>query len=180
MASATSREAVPSPPLRADSFHASHSSSARKSTRAADDSLAWFEGQQIDLSRSWGEAHACSISDTGNFCFRTEEEMDQFLNEPTAAGADEAVILATCSTKLRLWDLTSQSGAVLSLDLRALNISLSTYSFASRTSSYRVGACSSVFRDSGGAVYPGTTSAGASANSMSSGWNNRITSVYIS
>lgn len=150
---------------------------AEASASASGGSLAFFEDDVIDLSQSWGDALACSISDEGNYCFRTESELDQFLAE--AATAEAAGILATCSTTLRLWDGTNQTGAVLYLDLRAINISLSTYSFDNKTSSYRVGACNSVFRDSGGAIYPGSTGAGASANSMASGWNNRVTSVYI-
>lgn len=141
-------------------------------------SLAYFEGDVIDLSHSWGEATACSISDEGNYCFRTEAELDQFLAEPTMTGSDG--LLATCSTELRLWDGTGQTGYVVVLDLRGIGISLSTYSFANRTSSYRIGACASVLRDSGSAAYPGSTGAGASANSMASGWDNRVTSVYIS
>lgn len=55
----------------------------------------------------------------------------------------------------------------------------SAYSFANRTSSYQIGNCSSVFRDSSAVAYSGNTSAGASASSMLSGWNNRVSIVYI-
>lgn len=136
------------------------------------DSLAWFEGEQIDLSMSWGDAHACAIADTGNHCFRTEAELVEHL-------ADGIVPFASCSSSLYLWDLTNKSGDVLALSTRGVTINLSSFSFANRTSSYQIGACSAVFRDASN-VYPGNTAAYASANSMASGWNNRVTRVFIS
>lgn len=153
-------------------FDAAAMDRSPKETGDGPDSLAWFEGEQIDLSVSWGEAHACSIADTGNHCFRTEAELHEHL-------AEGIVPFASCSSSLYLWDLTNKSGDVLALSTAGVTINLSNFSFASRTSSYQIGACNSVFRDASN-VYPGNTSAGASANSMASGWNNRVTRVYIS
>ena len=62
-------------------------------------------------------------------------------------------------------------------------LNLSTYGFDNDTSSYRVGACASTFwagASGSGSVYPGPTGANASASSMLSGWNNVVSSVYIS
>lgn len=140
--------------------------------------MAIFEGQVIDLSQSWGEAHACSISDSGNYCFRTNAELDEFLSNPMQASSEIGPV-ASCSNNLYLYDGTNKTGDSLGLSQRGVVISLSLYSFASRTSSYQIGNCTAALRDSGSAAYPGDTSAGASANSMSSGWNNRVTSVVI-
>lgn len=141
-------------------------------------SLAWFEGRIIDLSESWEEATACGVLATGNRCFRTAEELYEYVGAPSSDLVDLNP-LASCSTVLYLWDGSGQSGAVLALNTRQTYIDLVTYSFASRTSSYQIGNCSATFWDSSWATYPGNTSAGASASSMVSVWNNRVSIVYI-
>lgn len=86
-----------------------------------------------------------------------------------------------CSTSLRLYDGTGQTGAVISLSTRGTSVSLSAYGFDNRTSSYRVGACSSTFYSGvSTGVYGGNTAANASASSMLSGWDNVVSSVFIS
>ena len=68
------------------------------------------------------------------------------------------------------------------LSTRSLWLNLSAYGFDNLTSSYRVGACSVYMAENssgGGSWYPGNTSAGAQASAMLSGWNNRVSSVYI-
>jgi hypothetical protein len=151
-------------------------------------SLALFEGHYIDLRQSWGEATACSSDAITTVCFRTEAELDAYLDRSAAATANvsadgDFVILSTCSAPLKLYSGTSFSGTSLSLSTRGSFINLSTFGFDNVTSSYQVGACSSTFYDGasgGGSVYPGNTSAGASATSMLSGWDNRVSSVFIS
>lgn len=61
-------------------------------------------------------------------------------------------------------------------------IGLSGYGFDNVTSSYQVGGCAATFYDTAGGTgtYPGSTGAGASASSMVSGWDNRISSIRIS
>lgn len=136
-------------------------------------SYAEFEGSIIDLSQGWGEATACAISDSGNYCFRTAAERDDHLaNAPQPRAA--------CASALILYDGANKTGATVSFTTRGVSIGLSAYSFANKTSSYKVGACSARFRDSSSILYPGSTGANASANSMASGWDNRVTSVQIS
>jgi hypothetical protein len=68
------------------------------------------------------------------------------------------------------------------LTSRGAYINLSTYGFDNDTSSYKVGACASYFYDGAGGgtpLYPGTTTANSSATSMLTGWDNRVSSVYI-
>ena len=157
--------------------------------RAADDQAdtsgvtATFEGQTFDMSTGWGsprarpDIQACHVTETTADCYRSEADMNVALSEASPT----AVLAANCGSTLRLYDGTSHTGAVLSLSQRGSILSLSTYGFDNRTSSYRVGACSSTFYNGiGSSPYPGNTSAWASASSMYSGWNNTISSVYLS
>lgn len=141
-------------------------------------SQALYHGRKIDLSVSWNGAQACWISDSGNTCYDSEAEMEAAMfSQPSA---QSVVPLLTCSPTLKLYDNTNFNTPVISLGTRGSWIQLSTFGFSARTSSYIVGGCNSVFEDGSGSMYPGSTSAGNSAASMVSGWNNRITQVYIS
>ena len=75
----------------------------------------------------------------------------------------------------------SYSGGVLQLTTRYTLINLASHGFNNDTSSYRVGPCAATFYDTttGSGVYPGSTAANVSKATMSSGWDNRIGSVYI-
>jgi len=145
--------------------------------------IASFEGQQIDLSKDWGDAQACVIAPDGARCYRTEREMDAAEGDPAAQAAPSGgvVALAACSSSVRLYDGTSYSGNVLQLTTRGVYHNLASLGFDNLTSSYKIGACSARFYDttSGSTLYPGSTIANASATSMLSGWNNRVGSVYI-
>lgn len=142
------------------------------------DVFARFEGRWINLSEDWDEAHACTIAPDGARCYRSEAEMDA--NEG-GIEPGEAAPRATCASKLRLYDGTSYGGDVLELQTRGVYLNLSSYSFDNKTSSYKIGGCSSSFYDTttGSGLYPGNTGANVWASSMQSGWNNRIGSVYI-
>lgn len=142
--------------------------------------LASFEGRTINLANGWGDAKACASDGHATRCYRSEAAMDAA--EPAAGDLRIGGTLATCSSSLRLYSSTGWNGSVLALTSRDVVINLSGYGFSNVTSSYKVGACSSIFYDGvggGGSVYPGNTSAGASATSMLSGWDNRVSSVYI-
>lgn len=140
--------------------------------------IAWFDGRWIDLTKGWGDAAACWSDGTTTSCFRSEAEMDRVIATERAA----PLLLTSCSSSLRLYRLTGFAGGVLSLTTQNTFINLSAYGFDNDISSYRVGACGSVFYDGangGSPTYPGATGAGASATSMAAGWDNRISSVYI-
>lgn len=141
-------------------------------------SVADYNGNEIDTAISWEGAQACWISQTGNRCFDTEVEMDAAI-AASGIGRGDASILSTCSSTLRLYDGTSFTGTVLALSLEGSWIQLSANNFSAKTSSYIIGACNSSFKDAS-SVYPGTTTAGASASTMASGWDNRVTQVFIS
>lgn len=146
--------------------------------RSADTVIASFDGGWIDLTRGWGDATACWSDGESTASFRTEAEMDRTMNSSLSG----PVPLASCSSSLRLYRSSGFAGGVLSLTTQNTYINLSAYGFDNDTSSYRVGACASYFYDGtngGGSLYPGSTGAGVSASSMVSGWDNRISSVYI-
>lgn len=152
--------------------------------------VAVFEGSTIDLARGWGDAHACAIwGDRGVAeCFRTEAELEAWLPRLVSLpqGSTDASVTTTataCSSALRLYDGTGYSGDVLYLWSRQTWINLWDVGFANRTSSYKIGACSSYFADysgGGGDWYPTSlTSAYLWSPSMLSGWDNRVSSVYL-
>lgn len=139
-------------------------------------SLAEYNGRIIDLAVSWEGAQACRIAEPIAVCFDTEAELDQL---PPPEGSSHS-LLTDCGSATRLYDGASYGVPVVEIWPRWTVLSLSTYGFSGRTSSYRIGACSAVFYDSSGNVYPGSTGAGASSASMASGWNNRVAQVYLS
>jgi hypothetical protein len=146
--------------------------------------IASFEGGWINLAEGWGEATACTSDGITTACYRTEAEMNAASNPVVGATARSLAIvpLLTCASSLKLYRSTSFTGAVLQLTSRGVYTNLSTYGFDNDTSSYQVGACTSYFYDgaSGGTpLYPGTTTANSSATSMLTGWDNRVSSVYI-
>lgn len=138
--------------------------------------IAEFEGSKIDLTQGWGRATACATDGASTHCFRTEGQMDAFLETG-------AMLLSDCPSSLRLYSSTGFGGSVLNLTARGFWLNLSSYGFDNITSSYSVGACDSTFASGaggGGSWYPGPTGAGASAGSMLAGWNDVISSVFIS
>ena len=142
--------------------------------------MAAFEGAWINLANGWGEATACTSDGLTTQCYRTEQEMDATTS--VRSFSMPIVPLASCASSQRLYRSTSYGGAVLQLTTRSVYNNLSSYSFDNDTSSYKVGACDSYFYDgaSGGTpLYTGTTAANSSATSMLTGWDNRVSSVYI-
>ena len=145
----------------------------------AEEVLATFEGATINLAEGWGEAGACTSDGTAARCYRTEADMNAAEGE--SLDPSGPATFATCSASLRLYRGTSYSGGVLQLTTRYTLINLASHGFNNDTSSYRVGPCAATFYDTttGSGVYPGSTAANVSKATMSSGWDNRIGSVYI-
>ncbi len=159
-------------------------------------SQANFHGQVVDLAHGWADARACVELGGTTECFGSEAELlsahpdlRDVANSPLRSvtaqspAAPRSVTTATCSTSLALYRGTSFTGSVLFLTSRGVIFNLSLFGFDNDTSSYKVGACSSSFYSSsnaGGSVYPGNTSANASSSVMSSGWDNVVSSVFIS
>ena len=142
--------------------------------QAANPSLAWYQDHWIDLSKSWETATACNVQPDGTTCYRTEAQMNAAIG-PTATSHFSPAV--TCGSALHLYDGTSFTGTSISFSSRLTVINLSTYGFDNLTSSYKIGACAADFYSGSnltGTLYPGNTSANASATSMLSGWDNSI------
>lgn len=154
----------------------------------SDEGLAVYEGRIIDLRDGWGEAKACLVwsRDALPECFSSEplllERLDE-LRESAETKEPAMQLSSSCSTSLRLYDGVGYSGSVLYLSTRSVWMDLSDYGWNNRTSSFKIGACSSYFADyanGGGDWYPtNQTQAWDVASSMNSGWNNDVTSVYM-
>lgn len=146
-----------------------------------DNVIATFEGRTIRLADGWGSAGACAASTpTSARCYRTQAEMDA-AEGWTKVGRSVSPQVA-CGSSLLLYRSAGYAGGILALSTRQTVLNLSAYGFDNDTSSYQIGGCSARFYDgsSGGAPqYPGATSAGSSSASMTSGWDNRVSSVYI-
>jgi hypothetical protein len=106
-------------------------------------------------------------------------ELEKELGVGDSAGARAA----QCSGYVRLYDGVSYTGQVLSIRNRLQWINLSAYGFSNRTSSFKIGPCSSYLADydwGGGSWYStSATEAWDVASVMASGWSNRVSSIYI-
>lgn len=151
--------------------------------RDVNEPVALFEGHLLDLSEDWDEAEACLFWPeelTTIECFRSERELDERLDRLMGRNESGAV-LASCTTSLRLYDLTSYGTPVVVIAGTSGWLNLSALGFNNKTSSYRVGSCNAIFADGtfGGNPWYATslTTAGSQSPSMASGWNNRVSSV---
>ena len=100
---------------------------------------------------------------------------------PVSGGAEVPAL--TCSTPLKLHDGASQSGALATVSERGVWINLSSVGFDNRTSSFTVGACAIQMASGAsgtGALYETCLNAFCVENTMDAGWNNVISSVYLS
>jgi len=158
--------------------------------------LALYNGRLIDLSVSWEGAGACLVApdqlETVE-CFGDESELElrvaQLETSPFAAvepgeGAPLAASSsAGCGSYLKLYDYYYYGGSSLWIATTHLWMNLSNYGFNQRTSSFKIGACSAYFADyswGGGAWYPTyRTQAYDVEPIVVSGWNNDVSSLYI-
>ncbi len=176
---------------------ATASASENEAPPSAEATLALFEGELIDMSRDWEGAAACMVwpaaIDTPE-CFRTEVEMDKRIAELESKlpqvearphqDLDAATMGVTyCSSSVRLYDGTSYTGSALYLRGRQVWYNLVDSGFNQKTSSFKIGACSAYFADLAGGTgdwYPTSqTQAYDVATSMATGWNNDVSSVWI-
>lgn len=141
-----------------------------------------FEGTTLNLAAGWGAARACAVTPTATTCYRSEAAMDAALaaTRTVLSTTLEITPLATCGSSLRLYDGTSFGGQVISFTTTGSLISLATYGFDNKTSSYKVGACAAnLYSGLQTGLYPGNTAANAQAATMLSGWDNTISSVLM-
>ncbi|MGI9644114.1 MAG: hypothetical protein ACR2O6_02245 [Ilumatobacteraceae bacterium] len=145
-----------------------------------------FNGREIDLQKGWGNAKACHVAeDLSVTCYGSERAMDNALGVAHRAGGDypsSANGYASCGSSLRLYSYNYYGSPVLYLTTRWSWTNLSWFGFNNRTSSYRVGGCSALFRSGsygGGSTYPGPTWAWARRSTMGWSWDNVLSSTYI-
>lgn len=167
--------------------HAIDSAAPVEPASASEPWIAAYEGAELDLRFGWDAARACQTDGIQTTCYDTEALMLAAMGAPANAAAAPAgsagLKRAACGSYLRLYTGTNYTGSVLALTTQYTVLNLSSYGFNNVTSSYRVGGCSSTFYDlsfAGAPVYGGATWAWAEASSMLSGWDNRVSSIYIS
>ncbi|MDQ6726808.1 MAG: hypothetical protein M3066_11675 [Actinomycetota bacterium] len=88
----------------------------------------------------------------------------------------------SCSSSLDLYDYTWYGGRRLSFWDRGLWQNVGDFGFNDQLSSYIVGACYVYLAEhdnGGGAWYPGVTSSYHPESSMVAGWDNQVSSLYI-
>lgn len=127
-------------------------------------------------------SRACLVAaDNTMECFPNERALDAAHPELNAKEAPGASPSAACSSSVRLYTATNYGGSVYVYTARQQVINLQS-GIDNQTSSYKIGACGATFYENaslGGAMYPGSTSANASSTSMNSGWDNRVSSIWI-
>lgn len=152
-----------------------------------------FDGEVIDISEDWGDATACLVWPDqldAPECFATEAELAKRAASIEADAVtqhlEESATVArgaNCSGYLKLYDGTSYTGSALWLRGRVQWFNLASFNFDQKTSSFKVGPCSAYFADlasGGGSWYPtSNTQAYDVASTMLSGWNNDVSSLYI-
>lgn len=155
---------------------------------------ALFNGEVIDMSKSWEGATTCVVApDILAYaeCFSSDSARDSRLQQlgiaemfeerPAPEGASFA--FASCSSYLKLYNGYNYSGSSLWLSTRGLWLNLSSYGFNQKASSYKVGGCSSIMADysNGGGAWISTslTQAWDVDAVISGSWNNDVSSVYI-
>lgn len=146
---------------------------------------AQFEGRTINLQDSWEDAEACHIAqDLAITCYKTEKEMDDALGLAHRAGGDypsQANGFATCGSSLKLYKNKYYGTPVAYLTVRGAWTNMSWFGFDNQVSSYRIGACYSVFRSGSGgsgSTYPGPTHAYAMRGTMGWYWDNVLSSTW--
>lgn len=152
------------------------------------DGQAWFDGELLDLSASWGEARACLVWREVDMveCFRSVRELDaaaaSAAPDHDVEGGNVSIQAVQCSSWLYLYEHSNGGGRTLQFRDRGYWQNLSPWGFSNVTSSFRTGACRVALAENtggSGAHYPGTTSANHYEPRMVSGWDNRVSSIYI-
>ncbi|MEA2900442.1 MAG: hypothetical protein QOH36_329 [Actinomycetota bacterium] len=150
-------------------------------TPASTPAAAGFEGHRIDLAKNWEQAQACIVLRQAQIveCFRT---LDQAEARATEVMPQYAAAGYSCSSPLRLFEHSYYGGRQLLFFDRGYWQNLTDYGFNDQLSSYIVGACYTYLAEHTngvGAFYPGPGSAWSGVPYLSSGWDNRISSLYM-
>jgi hypothetical protein len=152
--------------------------------------IARFEGSEIDLRAGWGNAQACLVARRAGVveCFRSSAAMEareRQLGADRGAPRTDTMAMASsgwwCESPLRLYEHGFYGGRQLSFWDPGFWQNLGDWGFNDQVSSFRTGSCHAYLAEhswGGGAWYPGYTGPYVSSPTMSSGWNDRISSIY--
>jgi hypothetical protein len=148
--------------------------------------LAVFEGKTINLAEGWGRAQACVVwrAKGAVECFASEAAMTRREGQLSLSAAGVSVtasVAGSCSSPLRLYENTWYGGRQLAFWDYGYWQNLADYGFDNQLSSYKIGSCYAHLAESawgGGWWYPGNTGPFYSEPVMSSGWNDRVSSIY--
>lgn len=143
---------------------------------------AFFQGRRIDLTKGWGRARACLALPLKTLCFRSSAALDRRLAREMIKTDGKVQPQASCSSALQLFQHTLFGGRRLVFYGRGYWQNLGAWGFNDELSSYSVGRCSVHLAEHNyghGYWYPGNTGAGSSEARMRSGWNDRVSSIYI-
>ena len=140
-----------------------------------------FEGHRIDLAKNWEQARACIVLRQAQIveCFRT---LDQAEARAAAVMPQYAAAGYSCSSPLRLFEHSYYGGRQLLFFDRGYWQNLTDYGFNDQLSSYIVGACYTYLAEhinGVGAFYPGPRWAWSGVPWLTSGWDNRVSSLYM-
>jgi len=151
--------------------------------------LAEFEGQLIDLSKSWGEARACLVMEDRTECFRTKEEADARgaemqerlrSTESDEVAPDSSSAISYCGDYVYICEHSNYGGKCLAFARRWITRNLTDYGFNDKMTSYIVGPCGVSFYEhingKGASFYIGP---GKSSPHVGFIWNDRVSSIFI-
>lgn len=150
-----------------------------------------FDGKILNLAVSWGDAQSCVVWKQGGVaeCFRTEQEgnnlvsqIELSMSEETGPAAAPNPLLACSRNCLHIYQHSNFGGRDLTFCDRGYWQNLTSYGFNDELSSFKTGSHGVHLAEhtgGGGNWYPGNTDACVSAGGMSSGWNDRVSSIYI-
>ena len=139
-----------------------------------------FEGHRIDLASNWEQAQACIVLRQAQVveCFRTSTGRGSGRGGHAAVrGRRVLVLLPPASLRAHL--LRRAPAPVFD---RGDWQNLTDYGFNDQLSSYITGGCYTYLAEHTngvGAFYPGPTWAWAGVPYLNSGWDNRISSLYM-
>lgn len=156
--------------------------------------VAFFEGEQLRLADGWKDAQSCVVWQGVTECFRSDTDAAVVIAEIDAESVSPTMEAPTskpngrankaCNRScLHLYEHNDFKGRHLTFCDRGFWQNLGTkYGFNDKLSSYKTGVRGvhlSKDVNGNGGWYPGDTSSCTSMSQMNSGWNDKVSAIYI-
>lgn len=151
--------------------------------------IAFFEGEQLRLADGWKDAQSCVVWQGVTECFRSDTNADVVIADieaeiiTPASKPNDRANKACNRSCLHLYEHNDFKGRHLTFCDRGYWQNLGTkYGFNDKLSSYKTGvrgAHLSKDVNGNGGWYPGDTSSCTSISQMNSGWNDKVSAIYI-